>query len=466
MKKRKAVWILSFLGIFLILSFIIFGNGLVTESYRLNGKHSMEKVLVSVKNHMDSHSINAFSLDDINKLKRELSTEDISYIVQSGLINTSASNENRSLPVGLIGVDYMHSLFIGQILEEGSFITQQQEEEGGKVAVIDGELAWNLFKTEKAAGETIEIFGDIFRIVGVVKKENTLIEKLTEDGLPKVYIPAEVMLELDTTSSITALQIKTEDDDRLGENIIDISTALQQIGKNPGNYHIIDFNLRYELLKQWPLLFLFILGMTAILILLAYMKNSIIKLYFLIKDECKKDYFSNVIKHNDRVILAYSFEIALISLGVMLIWLGISFRPYIPPNYIPDELINISYYLDLIKNVIQGGIQNIGYVPPQSQLVMNTANRLMHLFFWITIVLGFLLLYTGFRGFKELNITSIRIIGVLSIFFFIALAILAALAPLIGLTFMLEVKDLLVTWSFIFLYSLHTTMRKERDINV
>ena len=43
------------------------------------------------------------------------------------------------------------------------------------------------------------------------------------------------------------------------------------------------------------------------------------------------------------------FEIALAITGIVLIWLGIKFKPYIPPAYIPDELINIAYYSDLIK---------------------------------------------------------------------------------------------------------------------
>lgn len=464
MKKRKTAWILTFLGILLMLSFIVLGNGLITESSRLNGDYSIEKVLVSVKNHIDPEAINSFSVDDIKRLRRELSTEDISYTAQSGLINISVSNDNSAVPVRLTGADHKYPLFNGLIMEEGSFITQKQEEEGAMVAVIDEELAWDIFKTVNATGKTLDIFDEAFRIIGVVKKEDTLIGKVTNEGLPKVYIPAGVMLDVDNTSGITALQIKTDSTGRLDENTTNVSTALSQIGKNPSNYNIIDFNLRYELMEQLTLFFVFILGMISIFILMAHAKNLIRKLYFLIRDECKADYFSNVMRYHRRVIATCLLEMGGVLLGVILFWLGIRFSPYIPPKYIPDELINISYYLDLIKSVIQGGIHNMGYVPPQSQLIFNAINILVGLLFWISVILGFLLLYTGLRELEILNMDSNRLMLIFALFFILSLAILAVVAFMIELPFVLDVKSILVTWAFIFLNILKITTRKESGV--
>ncbi|ABR50806.1 hypothetical protein Amet_4740 [Alkaliphilus metalliredigens QYMF] len=464
MRKRKVAWILTFSGILLMLSLIVLGNGLVVESSQLNGDYSMEKVLVSVKNHIDLQGINAFSIDDIKRLKRELATEEISYTVQSGSINTSVSNDSSTLPVRLTGVDHMYPLFYGLMIEEGSFITRQQEEEGAMVAVIDEELAWKLFKTVNATGKNIDIFGNVFRIIGVVKKDDTLIEKVTDEGLPKVYIPSEVILDIDSTSRITALQIKTDNAGRLDENVTNVSTALRQIGQNPSNYNIIDFNLRYELMEQLLLLFVFIIGMISIFILMVHAKNLIIKLYSLIRDGCKTDYLTNVIKYHRRIIATCFFEMTGVSLGIILFWLGIRFSPYIPSHYIPDELINISYYLDLIKSVIQGGIQDMGYVPPQSELILNATNIMVSLLFWISIVLGSLLLYTGFREIKTLNVDSNRLTLIFALFFLLSLGMLAVVAFMIKLPFILDVKSILVAWAFIFLNILQITNRKESDV--
>lgn len=462
MKKRKTAWILTFSGVLLLLSMIILGKALVVELSRLNGNYSMQKLVVSVNNQLDPKGIHSFSIEDIRKLEKELATKDISYTAQSGHINTSVSNGSTTLPVRLTGVDHMYPLFSGLTLQEGSFITEKQEEEGAMVAVIDEELAWNLFKTVNATGKTLEIFGGDFRIIGVVKKDDTLIGKLTDDGLPDVYIPAAVMLELNATARITALQIRTADAGTLGWNTFNVSTALRQIGKDPANYNITDYNLRYALIKQWPLLFVFILGFASILTLLAHVKMMLRKVYSLIWDGCKTDYLANVIKNNLAGIGTCTLKMALGLTGIVLIWLGIRFRLYIPPQNIPDELINFSYYSDLIKSAIQGGIQNMGYVAPRPELMANTVNMLLNLLFFVSVVLGFLLLYAGLRELKALNVDTNKLTLVFGILFVLSLAILAAVAFWAGLSFIPEAKSILVAWAFLFLT---ITKGKESDVN-
>lgn len=461
LKKSKVIWILAFSGILLVLSCVVLGKSLVSECSRLNGSYSMQKVLVSVKNQIDRQDRNSFSLEDIKKLKKELSIKDISYSAQSGLVTASVSRGGTVLPVRLTGVDSMYPRFSSLLLSEGSFITEKQEEEGMMAAVIDDELSWELFRTVKATGKTLDICGGVFRIAGVVKKEDNLIGKLTDDGLPDVYIPAAVMLELDTTARITALQIEMADADMLDTNVKAVSTALQRMGKNASNYEISDFNLRNALIRQVPLLFAFIPGILSILMLLAHIINLFKKLAALMREECRKDYFLNVIKFNLAETGAGLFEMALAFTGIVLIWLGIRFKLYIPSKYIPDELINISYYSDLIKSAIQGEIQNMGYVIPRPELIADTVQGLLNLLFCISAVLGGLLLYMCSRELRTLNLDSNILMINFGLFFILALVILAAIAFAAGLPFMRDIKSILVVWAFIYINIL---FRKESDI--
>ena len=462
MKRRKAVWVLTFSGILLVLSFIILGGALVEQCVRLNGAYSMQKVLVSGKNQADPQGKNSFSIDDIKRLKKELSIKDISYTARSGLVDTSISSGSTAFSVRLIGTDYMYPTFSGLNLEEGSFITQKQEEEGVMVAIIDEELAWDIFRTKNATGKTIDIFGAAFRVIGVMEKDDSIIGKLTDDGLRSVYIPASVMLELDTTAHITDLQIKTADANTRDQNTTDVSAAIRQIGKNPSNYNINDYNLKLALMKQKPLLLVFIIGIASMLMLLSHVKNLIKEIYFLIRDRCKADYFSNVIKHNLKGIGHCILEMALSLTGIVLIWIGIRFTLYIPPQNIPDELINISYYSDLIKAAIQEGIQNRGYVAPQAELIFNTVNMLLNVLFYISVVLGFLLLYSGFRELKILSMNSNRVTIILGSLFILSIGISAAMASWSGLPFMLDAKSMLVAWAFIYINFI--IKRKESDV--
>jgi len=462
MKRRKAVWVLTFSGILLVLSFIILGGALVEQCVRLNGAYSMQKVLVSGKNQADPQGKNSFSIDDIKRLKKELSIKDISYTARSGLVDTSISSGSTAFSVRLIGTDYMYPTFSGLNLEEGSFITQKQEEEGVMVAIIDEELAWDIFRTKNATGKTIDIFGAAFRVIGVMEKDDSIIGKLTDDGLRSVYIPASVMLELDTTAHITDLQIKTADANTRDQNTTDVSAAIRQIGKNPSNYNINDYNLKLALMKQKPLLLVFIIGIASMLMLLSHVKNLIKEIYFLIRDRCKADYFSNVIKHNLKGIGHCILEMALSLTGIVLIWIGIRFTLYIPPQNIPDELINISYYSDLIKAAIQEGIQNRGYVAPQAELIFNTVNMLLNVLFYISVVLGFLLLYSGFRELKILSMNSNRVTIILGSLFILSIGISAAMASWSGLPFILDAKSILVAWAFIYINFI--IKRKESDV--
>lgn len=464
MQRRKAVWVLTFSGILLMLSFIVLGGALVEQCIRLNGAFSMQKVLVSGRNRADPPGKDSFTIDDIKRLKKELSIKDISYTARSGLVDTSASNGSMAFPVRLVGADQLYTMFNGLKLEEGSFITKKQEEEGAMVAIIDEELAWDAFRTKNAEGKTLDIFGSAFKIIGVMKKDASIIGKLTDDGLQEVYIPASVMLELDKTARITELQIKTADADTRDRNTTDVSAAIRQIGKDPSSYIISDYNLKLALMRQKPLLLVFLLGITSMLMLLSHVNYLFKETYFLIRNRCKADYLSNVIKHNKKEIGLRALEAAISITGIALIWAGIRFTLYIPPQNIPDELINISYYSELIKAAIEGGVQNRGYAAPQTELIFNASDMLLNLFFGISFVLGSLLLYAGLRELRELNLDPGKLTQVSGLLFILSMGILAAAAFLSGLPYAADVKGILVAWTFIFLNTSGIIKRKESEI--
>ena len=451
MKRKKAVWIQIFTGILLILSCVVLSKALIEECSRLNGSNSMQKVQVSVKNQIDHQGENSFTIDDIKRLKKELAIENISYTAQSGLINTSVAVKNTVIPVRLTGANHLYPMFGSMTLEAGSFVTQKQAEEGAMVTVIDYELARKIFKTTGVIGKTIDIYGVTFTIVGVVKEDGGLIGALTDDGLPDVYIPAAVMLELDATACITDLWIKTDNSGTSDQNTDKVSLALQQAGKSPANYNIRDYNLKLALMEQVPLLLVFILGIVSVLLLLAYLKNLIKKMFIIIRDGCRKDYFTNAIKNNLAVIGIYLLETAAALTGIALIWLGIRFRLYIPPQYIPDELINISYYSNLIQGIIQGGIQNLGYIAPKSELIVNTVSQLMNILFCISAILGLLLFYMGLRELKSSNADQSHLTVIFGLVFIFSLAAIAGVAYLSVLPYTLDVKSILVTWAFIYI---------------
>lgn len=464
MKKRKALWLISFFGVLFTLSSIILGGGLIEKCLELNGDYSLQKVIVTVKNQLDPQGLNSFTMDDVTKLEKELPNNDISVVSRSGLISNSVSFNSTAYPVNLNGVDSTYPKFTDVSLEKGGFITSKQEEEGAMVAVIDYDLALDIFKTVNVTGQKLEIFGAVFIITGVTGKDGSIIGKLTENGLSDVYIPVGVMLELDHTAGINAIQIKTEDAATLDQNRNSITSALQQIGKNPSNYSLSDYNIRLALMKQLPKLYPFILGTISIIALMMYLKKILSRLYRYLRCGCRTDYMLNVIKYNLNYIGACILEMVLSLMGIVLIWLGSRFELYIPPNYIPDELTNISYYQDLFKAAIQGSMQNMGYMASHPEMLVNTANMLLNFIVFSSAVLGAILLHAGFRESSYLNIDIKAITVVFAVLVVFSLAILAIAAFFADLPFMPDIKSILVVWAFIYIKILFNSKREESDI--
>jgi hypothetical protein len=464
MKSDKAVWFMVFSGLMLVLSAIILGTSIVEECIRLNGAYTMQKVLVSEKRKSDSREEAVLTIDDIKRLKKELAVEAVSCSAQSGLVSITAVNGANACPVNLMGIDYMYPLFSSLTFKAGGFITPRQEEEGTRAAVIDEELAWKLFRTSSAEGRTIYIYDIPFTVTGVVKKEETLLHKLTEDGLPDVYIPVSVMLELDDTVRITLLQISTPQANTMDQNVTEVEAALRKLGKDTSAYIIKDYNLKQALMKQKPLLLVFVLGVSAFLYLGAYVRELLEQLCGMISEGCRRDYFSRVLRSSLAELGKILLELLLLLVGVVYILKGISFNLYIPPDSIPDELINISYYWELLKTNISEAIQNKGYVAPRSELIVDTASNLLNLLLCISLTLGLLLLHTGIRELKGRSMDSFRLAALLGLLFLIATAIWAALIYMSGMTCVMDIKSLLVAWTFVFLRTMPIIKRKECDL--
>ena len=448
-EKTKGKWRWTFFGIFLVAACVVFSHTLVVECLLLNGAHALKKVLVWIDNRFDPDGSNGFSLTDLKRLKRELGTEELSYTVESGLINTVVVSGDRALPVKLTGVDYMYPMFNRLILAEGSPLTQKQEEEGAMVAVIDGDLAWELFKTTKATGRTLEILGGTFRVIGVAKKDPGLTGQLTKEDLPAVYIPAAVFLERDATARITALQIKAENSGLAGENITPIETALRQIGKDPDRYRLIDYNIRQRLMEQVPLLFRFLLGMFTIILLLAQVKENFVRLYVFLKEEGRTNYFFQVIKGNSRKVGIYLLQIGLRLVGIVLIVLVINFKLYIPPEYIPEDLIDVSFYLSLLKRILKQGQQSLGSQVPRPQLIADTVTTLLNALFSGAVVFGAVFFSVGFRKLQSLAIRLDRSLLSTSLLLLFSLLILVGVAITLESPLLLPVKDLMLVWTFL-----------------
>lgn len=84
-----------------------------------------------------------------------------------------------------------------QIVSEGRFFTQSENDTKQDVAVIGSKVADDFFKFGSPVGQTIKIGADDFRVVGVLqKREQFLISGGSDDQNNVIYLPYEVARKL------------------------------------------------------------------------------------------------------------------------------------------------------------------------------------------------------------------------------------------------------------------------------
>ena len=458
MKKCFITWGLMFIGILFLLAGAVLGNSVVEKLADSYGLYSTNKVVISVTKEAASNKDNLFTLEDMKKLSTQPRTGEPAAAAESF---KPVKYGNGNVAANIRGVSFNYSCFLTLDIIEGSFLSKADEEEASQVAVIDEELAMELFKTRKVIGNEIEIYGRIFKIIGVTAKDSSILGLLADQKEPLVYIPVNVMLELDQEAGISSIQVRTFEKDLLGRNEDIVSDALRAIGRNPSNYIIEDYSIKEYFMRQKTQLAVFVPGLALILTLAVLLKNSVKRLVLMVSSECKTDYFINVFRMHKARILAELTRTVLMMGGILAVWSGISFRLFIPQNYIPDELTDMSYYIDLLKDSILQNNSRIGYLPPIEEIMLVNAQNMLDWIFYPALIAGIPLIIIGFYQLK-LKKTSISILApASSVMTIAAIAALSLAAIAAGMPLSFNTKGLLVLFAFVFINSI--LFSKERE---
>jgi hypothetical protein len=446
LKRLNTAYIMSAIGIFLLLSVIIAGNGVFKTTETLNGMISMQKISVCAKNQLDPQGSNLFTAKDMDRIQETLNNRMITYTIQTTL---PVSFENASISARVIGTNSFYSMFHDVSIKSGGFLTQESQDRGETVAVIEDELAWKLFNTDNAVGNQISIFDRTFKIIGVCSKEHSIIAKLYDDGNANIYIPSKTFSDLDKNAGISCFEAATDDDSTLGRNESEITRAIQTTGKNPSAYKITDYNIQRALMEQKPSIVVFLMGIITILGLLLYIKTVFIHLISFFKSESSTNYFSNIVRRNALFLLLSAGKAVLALLFVFFLWQCIRFKLYINPVYVPDELIDVSYYFSLLKDYLQQNAIDKGYIAPYSEQLLQNARVLSDIIFYAGFLPGLFFLATGLSLFRKCGLEADRIFLLQGILLLISSGALLSLSIVSGLHAAMDLKSFAVLCPFL-----------------
>jgi len=116
---------------------------------------------------------------------------------------SSASATKQTLPVKLTATNYTFPYVMGYAVTDGSFFSEESQERGSAVAVLNQKAAFDLFGSINAAGGTVNVNGKTYTVSGVTDD--------TDDTARNIYVPAQTLGETTASGVIVSLNGTSEE---------------------------------------------------------------------------------------------------------------------------------------------------------------------------------------------------------------------------------------------------------------
>lgn len=463
MREKRISFIFLFAGCLLLFAAVFLSLDIYAGSVDYQGRLSMDKVTVSVKNDAGSAQGVFFSESEIEKLRKALNTDLFCYSAQD---SSPAGYGGNSINARVTGTCELEPVFSDIKLKKGSFFSASDNMERSRVAVIEESAAWKLLNNGDVLGCDIDISGSRFKIIGVSESDGSVLGKLADDGKMQIYIPARTYLDINPDSGITSFQYGAGSGKSTDASIADLNDALASAGIDRNSLDIVHYGAKSAAMRQKPELLVFIMGLYIILAMLICSLRKLSKTICDVRNECKNDYFLNAVKTYRTDIIRSLLFLAFSAAFSVLIWKLVRVKLYVPTELIPDDFTDLSYYMRLLRQKISLNLMDAGFVPPFPEVRAGKAETALNLVFYICSVSGALLYYTGLVLVEREAVPPEKAVLFGGISVAAGAVIVSLLAFTAGLPVMLDMKSVITFWIFVFVSLLgKSTIKRGRDIS-
>lgn len=441
------MYLVLIVGVFLLILGPILGGSLSSKQLSMYGVHKTNKATAT------------WVASPLESGRGPFSSADVGWLTESGLLDHDvAFSMGTTAPVvfrteeslaRVLGVSDRYRHFHEIRLKAGSFITPRHENQ--PVVVIDEQLAQAIFHHDNVVGLELEIQGGRFRIIGVVESDDSLVGTLAGQGYGTAYIPVSQLLELGLALETASLEVEAPDTGISKGNIAELEMGLAAIGQDPSDYRIIDYNTRRLLLEQGNHLRNSVFGGLAMVILFGWLRTGIRAAYRLIQARLQERYFSEVIRKDLTRLLPHIVGILTVGTVMVLLWKLIRFRLYIAPESIPNELIDVFFWMDLITERLQTRLSSSGHAVSPGEVQLDVLDALQTFSLLVNFLLGLPLFWFGLYqarilGEKVTRVTTICCGAVVG-----SLCLGVILLVMFRMPLFVDVKGVLLVFIFLFL---------------
>lgn len=446
--------VVIFFLIFTLFASVIISDSIVQGAKSSFGSLNKSCIAVTQKSRVKTDSFEIKDIDDLRSRYKRVN------VLGLGESQSDLQYGERKEMARIVGISGDIRNFKTTYMEEGSFLNEEVTDVNSNYAVIDRNLAFKLFGSTKALGLRIKLQGRSFYISGVVKDTQGVRRSISDDGLSNVYIPLKCFLNLYSENGITHMEFSSTDGTDTDIDKDKVRGWIRLLGKDDTEYQITDYAEKNKLIAQSPEIICMMLGILSCCMLLGGLKKQFSDIVSIYRRQKDKNYAYQIFKGNYR-LFSKKIGVAAAILLVIAFILAITLQSiYIPPRYIPDEIIDLSYYEGLIKTSIRDGINSALWSIPHRELEimrMGTSQALLTLL----AVMDAVFIALGLR-----NILVEEYLNKGSVEFILLISSAASVIISIGLLYFMKlpayvnIKHVTAMWLFLFCIFLNGIMRK------
>jgi hypothetical protein len=286
-----------------------------------------------------------------------------------GTRRTAVLTERRQVQADVYAVGGPFADFHPVKMLFGSFLSRTGGT--GNAAVLNRDLAWDLFGTLDVLGMEVRLEGRTYIVAGVCETDETLLGLLSGNGAGRAYVPFDPAGGIPVSGMEASLEKSVP-----GKSLQAVKDALGGEGKATSSFLFSDITERARLDAEAAGLpaVAYICVLAVMLAVIA--KRAVSAMTRGLREILRQNYFREVWRNTLLRTGGMLLAIATAAGVACLLFALTGFPFFLPARFIPGSLIDFDFYRELIKSETAAAVAGLGFIPPPWEILHDAGMRL------------------------------------------------------------------------------------------